>query len=41
LVLAGLNAEGTTTVCNIEHIERGYFEMCKKLASLGASIKEI
>ncbi len=41
LVLAGLNAEGQTTVNNIAHIERGYFELDKKLSSLGADIKKI
>ncbi len=41
LVLAGLVAEGYTTVQNIEHIERGYFELEKTLTSLGADIKKI
>lgn len=39
LVLAGLKAEGQTTVFNSCHIERGYFEFDKKLRSLGADIK--
>lgn len=38
MVLAGLNAEGTTTVCDIRHLERGYYSMDKKLAALGADI---
>lgn len=38
LVLAGLNAEGITTVCDIQHMERGYYAMDKKLAALGADI---
>lgn len=38
LVLAGLNAEGRTVVHDISHIERGYYQMDKKLASLGAEI---
>ena len=38
LVLAGLSAYGTTTVCDIFHIERGYLDMDKKLAMLGADI---
>lgn len=39
LVLAGLNAEGVTTVCDIHHIKRGYYNLDKKLAGLGADIK--
>jgi UDP-N-acetylglucosamine 1-carboxyvinyltransferase len=39
LVLAGLAAEGVTIVENIGHIDRGYYFMEKKYASLGASIK--
>ena len=38
LVLAGLNAEGETIVNNVNHIERGYFQMDKKLSSIGADI---
>ena len=38
LVLAGLNAEGETIVNNVSHIERGYYQMDKKLLSLGADI---
>ncbi len=41
LVLAGLVAEGYTTVKNIEFIDRGYFHLEDKLSSLGASIKRI
>ncbi len=41
LVLAALVAEGTTTVQNIEYIERGYDNFDKKLNSLGADIKRI
>lgn len=41
LVLAGLNAEGCTEINGIKHIERGYFNFDKKLASLGAEIKKI
>ena len=40
LVLAGLNAEGKTIVNNVSHIERGYYQMDKKLSSLGADIKK-
>ena len=38
LVLAGLNAEGTTVVHDVKYIERGYYAMDKKLAALGADI---
>lgn len=38
LVLAGLNAEGQTTVENICYIERGYCDFDLKLRSLGADI---
>ncbi|SHI62395.1 UDP-N-acetylglucosamine 1-carboxyvinyltransferase [Lutispora thermophila] len=39
LVLAGLAAEGTTIVDNVDvHIERGYENLDKKLNSLGADI---
>lgn len=38
LVLAGLNAEGKTTINDIHHIERGYCLMEEKLRSLGADI---
>ena len=38
LVLAGLNAQGQTIVKNVNHIERGYYQMDKKLCSIGADI---
>ena len=38
LVLAGLVAEGETTVIGVEHIDRGYENFAEKLASLGADI---
>lgn len=41
LVLAGLAAEGTTTVSRIYHLDRGYEELEKKLGSLGAKIERI
>jgi UDP-N-acetylglucosamine 1-carboxyvinyltransferase len=41
LVLAGLVSEGYTTVNNVEHIDRGYFEMEKDLQKLGANIERI
>ncbi|MGB6977370.1 MAG: UDP-N-acetylglucosamine 1-carboxyvinyltransferase [Gammaproteobacteria bacterium] len=41
LVLAGLVAEGTTTVERIYHIDRGYECIEEKLAQLGARIKRV
>lgn len=38
LVVAGLIAEGETTIHNIYHIERGYENIDKKLSALGANI---
>ncbi|MBN1521355.1 MAG: UDP-N-acetylglucosamine 1-carboxyvinyltransferase, partial [Candidatus Aureabacteria bacterium] len=39
LVIAGLIAEGQTEVYRVYHIDRGYEDIEKKLASLGADIK--
>jgi len=39
LVLAGLVADGETTVTDIYHIERGYERFVAKLAALGAAIE--
>ena len=41
LVIAGLVAEGTTTVENIHFIERGYENLVEKLTALGADIQRI
>lgn len=41
LVLAGLAAEGTTEITDIEHIERGYVRLPDKLAQLGAKIHKV
>jgi len=42
LILAALNAEGTTTINEIEHVLRGYENIVEKLSNVGAkiSIKE-
>jgi len=40
MVAAGLIAEGTTTITNIEHILRGYESIVEKLTSVGAKIEE-
>ncbi len=41
LVIAGLSAEGTTTVENIHYVERGYENIIQKLTDLGANIRRI
>lgn len=41
LVIAGLCAEGTTTVSRIYHLDRGYENMEKKLSQLGAQIQRV
>lgn len=38
LVMAGLIAEGTTIISNIQHILRGYEKIIKKLKTVGADI---
>ena len=38
MVIAGLIAEGTTEVLNIEHIDRGYPNIENKFRNLGADI---
>ncbi len=41
LVLAGLVADGTTTVSDIYHIERGYEKFTEKIIALGGKIKRV
>jgi UDP-N-acetylglucosamine 1-carboxyvinyltransferase len=41
LVLAGLVAEGTTTIDRIYHLDRGYENLEEKLSGLGAKIRRI
>lgn len=41
LVIAGLMAEGTTTINHVEHILRGYDHIVDKLQALGADIEMI
>lgn len=38
LVLAGLCAAGETEISGVEHLERGYENLCGKLSGLGANI---
>ncbi len=41
LVLAGLSAEGATEIGEIQHIDRGYCKLDRKLKALGAKIERI
>lgn len=41
LVLAGIVAEGYTTVYSIQHIDRGYEDYVGKLCSLGADVSRV
>ena len=41
LIIAGLSANGTTIIEEINHIERGYENIVQKLLNLGADIKKI
>jgi UDP-N-acetylglucosamine 1-carboxyvinyltransferase len=41
MIIAGLVANGTTTIEEIEHIERGYEDITEKLVALGADIAKI
>jgi len=41
MIIAGLVAEGTTTVENINYIDRGYEDVVVKLSALGADIKRV
>ena len=41
MVIAGLCAEGTTTVEDVVYIERGYQDIVGKLRRLGADIRAV
>ncbi|MDP2969989.1 MAG: UDP-N-acetylglucosamine 1-carboxyvinyltransferase, partial [Deltaproteobacteria bacterium] len=41
LIVAGLAAEGVTEISRVYHLDRGYEELDKKLAGLGANIKRV
>lgn len=41
LIIAGLAAEGTTEIDNIEYIDRGYEDVVKKITALGGCIKRV
>jgi UDP-N-acetylglucosamine 1-carboxyvinyltransferase len=41
LVLAGLIASGRTVINDIEHLDRGYEDLERKLAGLGARVERL
>lgn len=41
LVLAGLCAEGETTVSQLQYLDRGYYHFTEKLQALGADVKRL
>ena len=41
MVLAGLAAQGVTTIENIHFVERGYEDIIEKLQGVGADIKKV
>jgi UDP-N-acetylglucosamine 1-carboxyvinyltransferase len=41
LILAGLCAEGTTEILDIDHVDRGYMRIDEKLRKLGANLERI
>jgi UDP-N-acetylglucosamine 1-carboxyvinyltransferase len=41
LVIAGLMAHGTTEIYDLYHLDRGYEQLEKKLASIGANIQRV
>lgn len=41
LIVAGLMAEGTTTISGVQYIDRGYERIEDKLTSVGASVKRV
>ena len=40
-LIAALSAEGTSTIHNIEQIDRGYENIVERLKAIGAKIKRI
>jgi UDP-N-acetylglucosamine 1-carboxyvinyltransferase len=41
LVLAALAAQGQSHITGVEHVKRGYEDLCGKLSRVGARIREI
>ncbi len=41
LIIAGLAAEGSTEIDSVQHIERGYEDIVRKLSAIGADIRVV
>ena len=41
LIIAGLSAEGITEIGQVQHIERGYEDIVRKLSGIGADIRVV
>ena len=41
MIIAGLAANGTTEIEEIDHIDRGYENVVEKFSALGADIKRV
>ena len=41
LLIAALSADGTSTIHNIEQIDRGYQNIVERLTAVGAKIKRV
>ena len=41
LIIAGLGARGSTEVDSVQHIERGYEDIVRKLSAIGADIRVV
>ena len=41
LILAGMVADGVTTVSKLNHLDRGYYKFHEKLQALGATIRRV
>ena len=41
LVVAGLAADGETTLTGVQHIDRGYDDLVGRLAALGADVERV
>ncbi|MCY0869068.1 MAG: UDP-N-acetylglucosamine 1-carboxyvinyltransferase, partial [Firmicutes bacterium] len=41
LVIAGLRAQGQTSVGGVEHVDRGYERFERQLTALGARVKRV
>ena len=41
LIIAGIVAQGTTEIYNLDHIDRGYENIKEKFRNIGANIKRV